>query len=143
MDTDIISLARTYWDRIRGSRQMPSRKDIDPGDIRDILPNVVLLDVQQEPLDFRYRLIGTEVDRHSSEKHTGKWVTDIPERAPPSKVWENLVHVVETGAPSEQSVPYVGPLQDFVTTRQITLPLSDNGSDVNMLLIVIDYVVRS
>lgn len=140
MAQDIIQEARDYWNRCRGDRAMPSRTDIDPGDIRHLLPNVVLIDIMQGPLDFRYRLIGTEIDRHSAERHTGKRISEIPDRAAPSKVWDNLQSVVDTGEPSESSVPYVGPLQDFLTTRQIVLPLSDDDGDVNMLLVIIDYI---
>ncbi len=140
MAEDIIQEAREYWSRCRGDRAIPSRTDIDPGDIRHILPNVILIDVLREPLDFRYRLIGTEIDRHSSERHTGKRISEIQGRAAPSSVWDNLKRVVDTREASETSVPYVGPLKDFVTTRQIVLPLSGDGEEVDMLLVVIDYL---
>lgn len=140
MGLTIIDEARAYWERIRGARSMPARADIDPAEIKRILPHILLLDVAREPLDFYYRLVGTEIDRHSAEKHTGKWISEIPDRAPPSTVWDNLRQVVETRLPSERTVRYVGPLKDFVTTRQIVLPLSNDDREVNMLMVVIAYI---
>lgn len=140
---DLIVEVRRYWERKRGDRPMPARADIEPSELKAILPNLALADVAYDPLDFRYRLIGSEIDRHSADSHTGKWVSEIPGRAPPSAVWENLVGVVTSKTPSERSVPYVGPFKDFVTTRQIILPLSDDGTTVNMLMGAIDYVRRA
>ena len=118
---------------------MPSRRDLDLAHMVAFLPNVVLVDVLRDPLDFRYRVIGTAIENHSAGRHTGKRVSEIPERAPPSAVWDNMAAVAESGQPSDRSVPYVGPLKDFTNTRQITLPLSDNAKEVDKLLLVIEY----
>jgi len=132
--------AYRYWlDRCR-DRAMPSRSDIDPVEMVGFLPNVALLDVKWDPMDFRYRVIGTAIDYHSSATHTGEWVSEIPGRAPPSSVWDNFLRVAETGLPSDSAVPYVGPHKDFVKTAQITLPLSYEGQVVDMLLLVVDYI---
>jgi hypothetical protein len=49
-----------YWDALRGSRKAPDRREIDPGAIRAILPDVFLLglDVQRH---YRFQLAGTSV----------------------------------------------------------------------------------
>ncbi len=143
MGRDVIREAEEYWNSIRGARLMPARADIVPEAIVKLLPNVILMDVSRDPLNFRYRLIGTEIERHSAGNHTGKWITDIPERAPPSNVWDNLQAVIEERRPSTRSVPYVGRHQDFITTRQITMPLSSNGTDIDMLFLVIDYIKKN
>lgn len=142
MGRDIIGEAEEYWNSIRGARLMPARSDIVPEAIVRLLPNVILMDVAHNPLNFRYRLIGTEIDRHSAGNQTGKWITDIPGRAPPSKVWENLEAVIKERRPSTRSIPYVGRHRDFITSRQITMPLSSNGTDIDMLFLVIDYIKK-
>jgi hypothetical protein len=142
MARDIISEARAYWERARGGRAMPARADLDPAEMTRFLPNVIMLDVVHDPLDFRYRLVGSEIERHSSERNTGQWMSTMPSRRPPSTVWENLKAVVESRTPSERSIPYVGPHKDFMTTRQITLPLSADGETVDKIMLVIHYVSR-
>src|SRR5688500_16016109 len=57
-----------YWDERRRGRVAPSRADIDPLDLVEVLPRVMLADVSTDPMDFRYRLSGTGIaDVHSAE----------------------------------------------------------------------------
>lgn len=49
-----------YWTEKRGARPMPSRRDIDPAEIPDLLPYLVLTEVLAEPPFLRYRLVGTK-----------------------------------------------------------------------------------
>ena len=74
-----------YWTRKRGDRAMPSRADLDPLDMVPLLPNVFLVNVQQEPLDFVYRLLGTGIVARSLRDYTGMRVADIPAQRPPSR----------------------------------------------------------
>ncbi len=48
-----------YWDEKRGHCRAPSRDDIDPAGIREVLSSVFLIDVEAEPRRYRVRLMGT------------------------------------------------------------------------------------
>ncbi len=135
--------ALDYWIRIRGERAMPSRADLDPIDIRRILPNVVLIDVASEPLDFRYRLIGTKIVSQLNNDHTGKWMSEIPHQKPPSKIWSSCETVVNEKIPMTTEVPYTGRNKDFAVSEDIVMPLSGDGVTVNMLFVVVDFFSRS
>ena len=128
-----------YWQRVRGARSMPARADIDPADLVAVLPHLILLDVQREPLDFRYRLIGSLVADYSAE-HTGKWMSSIPHQAPPSRIWSACQTVVETGEPMSTDVPNVGKLRDFKRIEDIMMPLSEDGRTINMLFVAVDFL---
>lgn len=131
-----------YWNARRGQRPMPSRADIDPAEIKPLLPHVILLDVIQAPLDFRYRLIGTTVDDHSSGRFTGMRMSDVPHQRPPGRLWSNLEWVVAERRPKISRVPYAGPHRDFLSVVDIVMPLSRDGATVDMLFCIIDYVTR-
>src|SRR3546814_15920512 len=47
------------WNRKRGSQRIPARADFDPLELKMILPRLMLLEVVDDPPDFRYRLAGT------------------------------------------------------------------------------------
>ncbi len=119
---------------------MPSRADLDPAEIRTILPCVFLLDVTQDPLDFRYRLIGTKMASHLNRDLTGSWMSELPHQRPPSRIWSACAKVVETRAPLSSDTPYVGKLHEFRKTEDLILPLSADGETVNMLFVTADFL---
>ena len=119
---------------------MPSHGDIDPAEIIGLLPNILLIDVADDPLDFHYRLIGTVVDAHMNEPMTGRWMSSIPHQKAPSRIWSACRRVVEERTAHSSDVPYVGPMKEFVVLEDILMPLSDDGETVNMIFVVVDYL---
>lgn len=129
-----------YWRQKRGERAMPARCDIDPAEILKILPHVFLLDVRQEPLDFRYRLIGTKMDQHMLGRYTGLWMSQIPHQKAPSRIWANCRKAALEGRPLAGDTPYIGKGKEFLTTEDLLMPLSDDGRAVQMLFITVAFV---
>ncbi len=129
-----------YWNQKRGSKALPARDDIDPSEILKILPHVFLLDVRPEPLDFRYRLIGTKMDEHMTGSYSGLWMSEIPHQKAPSRIWASCRQVVEQKQPLSSDTPYVGKHKEFLTTEDLIMPLSDDGEQVNMLFVTVGFV---
>src|ERR1051325_9903462 len=69
----LVALYR-YWDGKRGARAMPARRDLDPSEIVRLLPHIYMVDVQSDPLRFRYRLIGTAIVNLLGRDYTGRMV---------------------------------------------------------------------
>jgi hypothetical protein len=137
--SDKLKSGYAYW-RSRCAGRLPSRAMIDPADIPALLPHIVLHGVERQPLDFVYRLIGTEVRRHMAEDRTGQRMSAIPGQRPPSTIWNNLARIVETGQPVLNSTPYEGPLKDFVLMESLQLPLAADGATVDMILVFVDFM---
>ena len=135
-----------YWNAKRGQRAMPGRADLDPAEIKPLLPHVVLIDVLRNahtgPLDFRYRLIGTTVDDHSIGRYTGMLMSSLPHQQPPSRMWSNFESVVTERQPKVSRVPYAGPHRDFLSVIDILMPLSTDGEVVDMIFGLVDFVPR-
>ena len=134
--------ALAYWRTKLGDRAMPSRRDIDPAEIPQLLPYVMLTDVLSDPLDFRYRLIGTGIRGISWNDYTGKRYSEVPGKGQGSVVWAHCVEVVRSKTPLVAATPYIGPDQHVSCCETLLLPLSQNGSDVNMILQVVDAGLR-
>ena len=65
----------------KGDRPTVSRAEIDPGEIKSLLPHVGLVDIERAPLRFRYRLAGTEIVKGYGLEVTGRYLDQIgPER---------------------------------------------------------------
>ena len=59
----MLRTAYDYWFLKKGDRELPSRKDISPEEMKVYLANVMLIDVSYDPLDFVYRVFGSGVGR--------------------------------------------------------------------------------
>ena len=134
--------ALAYWRSKLAGRPMPARRDIDPIDMPRLLPYVMLIDVLSRPLDFRYRLIGTQARAIAAKDYTGRHFSELAGKGKGSVVWDSCEEVVLTRAPLTRSPPYVGPERDLQRCENLLLPLSDNGSDVNMILKIISFERR-
>ena len=120
---------------------MPARVDIEPAEIIDFLPFVMLIDVVSDPTDFRYRLIGTAVVEISKSDMTGRKFSELAGKGPESIVWDNCSQVIASRAPFSRSAPYVGPAERLWNCENLLLPLSADGESVNMILQVVDFVI--
>ena len=72
----------SYWNELRGGRVMPHPEDIDPVRFARHMPNLLVVQIDWEPFDVSYRLLGGDfVDAHGanfrgrrvleSQSHTG------------------------------------------------------------------------
>ncbi|HET6159098.1 MAG TPA: PAS domain-containing protein [Dongiaceae bacterium] len=126
----------TYWNAQRGTRSMPGRGDIDPVDLKSLLPDLILIDVVTDPRRYVYRLVGThEVDMRGRDP-TGKAVDEAYYGESAEDTTDYLDRVVRTCAP----VLYRGTYQPLRTRTQrddvLFLPLSKDGDAVNMIMVL-------
>lgn len=122
-----------YWEKGRGARALPARSDINPGDLRFLLGHLILLDVVREPLRFRVRLQGTEVEWWMGGDLTGKTIDQLSSPTLAAAAQEHLAASAEAARPchriGEQKVADVPRRYEA-----LILPLSADGKTVNMLL---------
>jgi hypothetical protein len=76
---------------------------------------------------------------HFAEDRTGCWMSDIPHMAPPSRIFTSCVEVANFGQPKHAATPYVRPHRDFVTARDVILPLASDGETPDMLLVFVEH----
>ncbi|NRA86005.1 MAG: PAS domain-containing protein [Rhizobiales bacterium] len=65
-----------YWNELRGNRMAPQRKELDPAMLKDILPNLFLLD-RQGPGAYSFRLAGTKTCNIFGEELKDKNFLDL------------------------------------------------------------------
>jgi hypothetical protein len=131
-----------YWASKRRGRSMPSRADIDPLELKAYLPQLVLLDVEGDPLRFRYRLVGTEVTRVrrglSKSDPTGRFVDEVTHHQGTGAVLAHYRRVVAERRPSTDAGTYPpSPERPWLRFSRLVLPLSPDDVAVNMLLVAL------
>ena len=130
----------TYWLSKRGTRAMPSRADIDPGELRALLPHVLLVDVIEDGKDFRYRLVGTELERHFDRAVTGRLLSELVSGAYLDYMRSLYLSAVIEGVPVYSANSFddgrsgFALIADFKRTYRLMLPLSRDGETVDMVL---------
>lgn len=65
-----------YWQRKRGARAIPSRRDIEPVELVPLLPHLMMIGVEEGPR-FRYRLFGTAVAEAFGSDPTGRCIDEV------------------------------------------------------------------
>lgn len=136
----MLAQGLAYWQRLRGDRTMPARRDIDPVDIPGLLPYVLLVDVDDEPVAFRYRLVGSIIVSRSVRDYTGMNMTDLPAQRPPSRLWDLYLRSVTERQPVAMLIPRLGHEEDPAYSVSIlAAPLSSDGTVVDMLFGIVDF----
>lgn len=134
-----VRTLHAYWNAKRGSRPMPARADIDPAEIKQLLPYILLADLHHDPLRVFYRLVGTGIVEAAKCDLTGHWLheVDLDGNTP---AWERVYRrVAETRAPVfGQTRAAVRP-GDSRLFQWVVLPLSDDGAAVDRVLELEDW----
>jgi len=123
-----------YWKSRRRDRLMPSRSDIDPVDVPALLPFIVLLDVLNDPRDFRFRLAGTHFRESVGSEVTGLLIGDVFPPTFNAEVHYHCNNCVHRRAPLVGSGKLWVVGREHVDWEGIVLPLSPDDTTVNMLL---------
>jgi hypothetical protein len=118
-----------YWEGLRHGRVAPEAHEIDPLEIPPkSLPFVILVDLEQNPLRARYRLVGTHSTEIAGWDYTGKYVHEI---GMPNTLQEEILEdFVYALAKQPMYANYEWPLRNargVVQVEMIQLPLLENG----------------
>ncbi|MDO8838996.1 MAG: PAS domain-containing protein [Parvibaculum sp.] len=123
-----------YWERKRGTRLMPAPSDIDPAEIPRLLPFLTISDVTYDPLDIRYRLMGTGLVELGGVDRTGK---SLREGHSGERLRQRLAALEDLLA-APRPVALAGRLdwldRGFRRFECVHLPLSTDGEKVTRLL---------
>ena len=130
-----IQAMAAYWRRKAGARRMPSRSDIDPGELTPFLARMTLVDVVPDARRFVYRLVGTEEVAVRGADPTGKSVGDAYFGPTAEKAFEHYGYVVEHRAPYCYRGQFRAPDNAVEDEDVVFLPLSEDGESVNMILV--------
>jgi hypothetical protein len=116
-----------YWHRLKGARSAPERSEIDPAEIRDVLADSFIIEVDAAG-DFPIRLCGTRFNALWLAEQKGAsflGLFDADDRLTLASV---LMTVIDGVAPVVAGVEAsAGPLQETLELELLLLPLRHFG----------------
>lgn len=125
-----------YWRQKSGDRLMPRRSDIDPTEIPPrLLPGITMVDVVPDERRYIYRLVGTADVLARGLDPTGKSVLEGFFGPSVDDALGCYDRVVATRAPVHDPVPFTASNGRYATEETIFLPFSDNGENVNKIMV--------
>jgi hypothetical protein len=128
-----------YWLAKKGDRVMPSRSDIDPSEIKDLLPNVILSRLEYEPFRVLYKLIGTRAVENAGIDYSGRYLDELDFVSEIGTDWPAVYRAI-----AADKAPIYGLCQikftDGVTKPYVCamFPLSSDGERVDQVLAIED-----
>ena len=131
-----------YWKAKSAGRAMPARADIDPMEIKPLLPSLILVDVNYDGAnkpDFVYRLLGTREVEVRGENPTGRRVAEAYFGPSLENVLGCYQRVLDSGKPLVDDDYFVRDGDDFADEVNIFLPLSNDGTRINMIMVYTAY----
>ena len=140
--TPMVADLYAYWLKRRGDRPMPRRADIDPADIKSLLPNLFLTEFTLDPFRVRYRLIGTEIVNHAHFDFTGRYLDELDFSAYDEVDWMGLYRIVwQQGAPifGDAVETFRDRLRAPAPYHFCILPLSNNGAAATGAVAIEEY----
>ncbi|WP_184724158.1 PAS domain-containing protein [Caulobacter sp.] len=123
-----------YWASLRRGASLPARVDLHPSSMKRLLPTVSLIDVVDQPRDYRLRLAGTGLYGVYGREITGRMIGDVYNTAASDYWRKELDKVVEERRPGVgvHSLAWRG--TPHMSILWLRLPLASNGKDVDMIL---------
>jgi hypothetical protein len=123
-----------YWRRKRGHRPAPSRQDIQPVEIKSLLPRIFIVEIVGAPPRFRFRLAGTLIVDGFGEEITGRFLDDLDLDRRNREITADYQRVVDTRGPVCSRWRYTKNDGKVLSYERLLLPLSSDGKASDMIL---------
>ncbi|MDE2228513.1 MAG: PAS domain-containing protein [Alphaproteobacteria bacterium] len=138
-DDPILGPAYAYWRDKCGVRPMPRRRDIDPTEIPQLLPHLLITELVDGGARLRYRLAGTAVVAAYGGELTGKNCDEVcpPERR--ASILANYRLICERRRPLLLRHRYLSSRGAPLVCHRLVMPLSDDGDAVTQFVAALRF----
>lgn len=134
--------AAEYWNRLRGSRRFPERKELNPGSFRSALRYMALVRVIGRGADFEYRIVGDTLARAFGVSLNSRKLSAIAAEAPSTAA--AIGRIYGHGATTGEAFVVHGTIgrsseaARFMRLEALVLPLGADGVDHLLTFMVFD-----
>ena len=127
-----------YFEAQTGGARFPRRTDLNPVDIKSILPEVALLDPVYDAngfvVDVKISLLGSKLDNFYGSM-TGKLLSQFPVQAICMRIMEACKHCIESKKPIVVSADTLSDRKNYLAVTVLYVPMSDDGVVIDRIFI--------
>jgi hypothetical protein len=132
----VLARVRSYWEGLlRGGNKIPFWDDVRLSSLADLAKDTMMLDAFDNPLRFRFAIIGRHIEAQYGRSITGKFLDEVEERPPIERLHTQGIAAVKHQSPTYFHVDHSAPSGARSYSR-LVLPLWGEGR-VSMLLATI------
>jgi hypothetical protein len=128
-----------YWNRIRAGRMAPSWSEVEPGEIKSLLPYLMVAEVLVQPFDVRYRIVGTAVAEVFGCDFTWKTLRSLKCGSGTSSWLGIYREIVERRGPCFGQYRIMAGLLDVRIVDTGAFPLSSDGVSIDRFIELEDW----
>jgi CheY-like chemotaxis protein len=132
----VLRRAYDYWREKAAGRRVPDRRDLDPVEIKDILPNLSIIEVgrMKGHVFHRYRLVGTRVVDALGYNPTNHMVEEFVENGNADFIRRVLRSVARSARPVYAASAFRASTTGLATER-VLLPLTRGSTSIRQIMI--------
>lgn len=134
-DDGLGRLARYWYELADAAGGTPARAAFDPARVVRLLPRLIVVEHLGD-WDFRYRLLGSEVDRFTKRRYTGLRTSEIEGHGPGNRIHALYVATIAFERPIGVTLPYVGSRAICKSVRQIAVPFRAGGATDQIISLI-------
>jgi hypothetical protein len=119
--------------------RLPGRQDIEPVEIPDLLPYLVLYDVVPQESGcprYRTRLVGTRVVELLGDETTGKFLDDILPLKRGAEIIGQYDRILATKQPHYLEGRLSNRGREHILFQRVVFPLARDGAEIDMLAMI-------
>lgn len=136
--SDVVRFLLRWWLGKCGA-DIPDRRDLDPADMKPLLPNILLSDVEHDPFRIRYRLVGTRAREATGFNIVGRYLDELLPTDPDEPWMDDYALAYRTRRPV-LGISSVKTTTGGVFTYEFGLfPLRKGGTAIAQFVAVEDY----
>jgi hypothetical protein len=125
---------RDFWLDVADGGGPPAWRAFDPISMREVLPDVVVVDVLEEPPGFRYRVIGTNVVKIAGRDATGRMLdAELYGDRLEQMIW-TFRRCADSGAPLATIGRVHFAEREWITLEHLFLPFTRYGRRLDTIL---------
>jgi CheY-like chemotaxis protein len=133
----VLRRSYEYWLEKAAGRRAPDRRDLDPVEVKDILPHLSIIEIFAEDGDHhhRYRLVGTRVVEALGYNPTNQIVEEFADDGQAKFLRGLFIEVAATARPLYAASSFRAS-NGGLSTERILLPFTQGGPEIAQIVIV-------